>query len=74
MSTEDRSEQVGENPLADGMMSVAQAMEFTQLSKAELYAAMAKGALKFHNYGRRRLIAKRELLAWLRAALTASQS
>ena len=62
-----------DSPLDEGMLGVKEAVEFSRLSRAELYAAMARGDLKFYQYGRRRLIAKKDLVSWLAASLTASQ-
>jgi hypothetical protein len=61
-----------ESPLNDGMLDVRGACEFTRLSRAELYAAMARQELRYFNYGKRRLIAKRDLLAWLDSRLVPS--
>ena len=62
---------VGET-LAEGMLDVKGCVEFSKLSRAELYAAMARGELRFFNYGRRRLIAKRDLISWLGSRLVPS--
>ena len=56
--------------LADGALSVAEAVRFASVSRATLYAAMSAGELVFVKRGRRRLIPKRALVAWLAAGLT----
>lgn len=72
MSKQDGVEEAAENPLTDGMLGIKEAMEFSRLSRSELYAAMAKMELRFYRYGRRRLFARKDLVAWLSAKLTAS--
>ena len=74
MATEVETNTAMESPFTDGMMAVKNAVEFTRLSRAELYAAMARGELKYHQYGRRRLIAKKDLVAWLESKLTAGSN
>lgn len=52
--------------MADGALGVAEAVEFTGLSRAELYRLMLSGRLAFVKHGRRTLIprvAARRLLA-----------
>ena len=55
--------------LRDGAMSVADAVTFTALSRAELYRRMLVGQLPFVAQGRRRLIPRRALVAMLAAGL-----
>lgn len=62
-----------ESPLAAGMMEVADAVAFTKLSKSELYSAMGRGELRFFKYGKRRLLAKRDLVTWMDSTMTASR-
>lgn len=46
-------------------LSVTQAMGLTSLSKSELYNRMADGSVKYAQYGKRRLIVRSSLLAFL---------
>ncbi len=70
---EDRETDV-KNSVSDGMFGIKEAIEFTRLSRAELYVAMAKNQLRYFRFGRRRLIAKADLITWLSTSLTASRS
>ena len=54
-----------EELLADGALGVNDAVEFSGLSRSELYEAMRNGALKFCKRGKRRLIPKRALVRLL---------
>lgn len=56
--------------VAEGVMSVAEAVAFSRLSKAELYKAMAAGRLTFVKYGRRRLVPRKALVDLLAAGLS----
>ena len=56
--------------LADGALSIAEAVRFTSVARATLYEAMGAGDLVFVKRGRRRLIPKRALVAWLAAGLS----
>jgi hypothetical protein len=51
--------------VADGVLSVAESMQFTKLSRAELYNLMGAGRLTFVKHGKRRLIPKRALVQLL---------
>ena len=55
--------------LADGAVGVAEAVQFAGVSRATLYDAMAEGQLAYLKRGRRRLIPRRALVAWLAAGL-----
>jgi excisionase family DNA binding protein len=55
--------------LADGAIGIEQAVEFTGLSRAELYRRMDAGSLRFVKVGRRRLIPKRAAVQMLAAGL-----
>ena len=55
--------------LADGVMSIAEAVAFAGLSRTTLYGAMDAGALAYVKRGRRRLIPRRALVAWLAEGL-----
>jgi excisionase family DNA binding protein len=55
--------------LADGMMSVAEAMAFTRLGRTEIYKRMTDGSLPFARIGKRRLIPKRAVVELLRGGL-----
>lgn len=55
----------GTDLLSDGVLSVAEAVKFTGLSRSELYLQMAGGKLAYTSIGRRRLIPKRSLVALL---------
>ena len=60
-----------EDLLRDGVLSVREATEFTRLSKSVLYQLMAANELEFVRAGRRRLIPKRALIAYLERGLEA---
>ena len=55
--------------LADGVMSIAGAVRFAGVSRTTLYGAMDAGHLAFVKRGRRRLIPRRALVAWLAEGL-----
>ena len=55
--------------LADGMLGMKESMAFTGLQKDMLYKAMATGELPSFKFGKRRLIAKRDLVKWLERRL-----
>lgn len=46
----------------DGLATLAEAQEFTRLSRSDLYARMTRGELLYVKLGRRRLIPRRALL------------
>lgn len=54
----------------DGTMSVKEAIRFTSLGMTTLYQLMDKGAIRFTQVGRRRLIPRAELVRLLEAGLT----
>ena len=58
--------------LGDGAITVTKAVQFSGLSRATLYAAMAEGDLAYLKRGRRRLIPRRALVAWLAEGLKRS--
>jgi excisionase family DNA binding protein len=60
-----------EDLLRDGVLSVREATEFSRLSKSVLYQLMAAHDLEFVKAGRRRLIPKRALIAYLGRGLEA---
>lgn len=64
-----QSEQV-DSPLADGMLGVKQASAFTGLGRDQIYNAIRANELRSYKYGKRRLVAKRDLVAWLEKRLT----
>jgi excisionase family DNA binding protein len=53
--------------VAEGLLSVREAADFSRLSRAELYVMMGRGELLFVKHGRRRLIPKRALVELLAA-------
>jgi len=55
--------------LADGCMSIAEAVRFSGLSRSTLYAAMDHGELVFVKVGRRRLLPRQSLVQWLARGL-----
>ena len=55
--------------LADGVMAVKDAAQFSGLSKAELYKLMGAGRLAFVKHGRRRLIPRKALVRCLGESL-----
>ncbi len=57
--------------LADGAVTVTEAVRFSGLSRATLYATMSEGGLAYIKRGRRRLIPRRALVAWLADGLVA---
>jgi hypothetical protein len=59
---------------ADGMVSVADAIKLSGLSRAELYARMGRGELAYAKDGRRRLIPRKALTEMAAKALVATQS
>ena len=46
----------------DGLLSLAEAQEFTRLSRSDIYARMDRGELPYCKLGRRRLIPRRALI------------
>lgn len=62
--------------LADGAMKVRQAVEFSGLSRAELFNLMADGTLAWfkRDTGPHRFIVKRSLVAYLAALYRTSSS
>jgi len=60
--------------MADGALGVAEAVEFTGLSRAELYRLMLSGRLVFVKHGRRTLIPKRAAVRLLAANVTPSSA
>lgn len=55
--------------LADGALGVAEAARFAGVGRSTIYAALAAGELRSLRRGRRRLIPRRALVAWLAAGL-----
>lgn len=55
--------------LQEGMLTVKEASAFARLSRAEVYAAMGRGELRSYKYGRRRLLAKADVITWLASKL-----
>jgi excisionase family DNA binding protein len=55
----------GISDVADGVMSVKEACDFSKLSRTELYSLMIGGKLKYLMHGKRRLIPKRALIEML---------
>lgn len=56
--------------VADGMFTVKEAVEFTKLSRSELYALMGRGELQFLKHGKRRLVPKRAIVELLAGKLS----
>lgn len=54
---------------ADGALSVKDACAFAGIGKSELYAAVGRGELEFLYHGRKPLVPKRLLVAWLAVKL-----
>jgi excisionase family DNA binding protein len=46
----------------DGLLTVAEAQEYSRLSRSDLYARMERGQLAYVKLGRRRLIPRRALV------------
>ncbi len=67
----DPSTGTAEDLLRDGVLSVREATEFSRLSKSRLYQLMGANELEFVRAGRRRLIPKRALIAYLERGLEA---
>jgi excisionase family DNA binding protein len=67
----DPSAETAEDLLRDGVLSVSEATAFTRLSKSVLYQLMAAHELEFVRAGRRRLIPRRALIAYLERGLEA---
>lgn len=60
------SQQTAVEQVADGVLNVNEAIQFSRLSRAELYRLMERGELAFVKFGKRRMIPKnalRDLLA-----------
>lgn len=53
----------------EGCLTVPQAVEITTISRSALYNAMSAGELAFVRRGRRRLIPRKALVAWLAQGL-----
>lgn len=58
--------------MADGSMSVRQASEFSGIPKSTLYEVMDAGRLAYAKAGRRRLIPRKALVAYLAAAVVST--
>jgi excisionase family DNA binding protein len=58
--------------VAEGVMSVEDAMGFTNLSRGEVYNLMDSGRLPFLKHGRRRLIPRKSVIDFL-ASLSATE-
>lgn len=56
-----------EAQVADGCMTLEEATAFAGISRAALYRLMASGQLVYVQSGRRRLITRQSLRAWLAA-------
>jgi excisionase family DNA binding protein len=52
-----------------GLLTVAEAQEFSRLSRSDLYARMERGELSYVKLGRRRLIPRRALLEMVKKGL-----
>ena len=48
--------------IADGLLTVQEALDFTKLGRTDLYARMNRGELRSVKIGRRRLIPRRTLI------------
>jgi excisionase family DNA binding protein len=55
--------------LSDGLMTLAEAHDFSRLSRSDLYARMSRGELAFVKLGRRRLIPRRALMQLVTQAM-----
>lgn len=56
-----------EQVVGDGALSPAGAAEFTSLTRKEIDRAICRGEIETFRYGRRVLIARREVVRWLAA-------
>jgi excisionase family DNA binding protein len=56
--------------VADGMLGIEDAVQFADLGRTFLYAAMDRGDLAYVKCGRRRLIPKRALVEYLARGFT----
>lgn len=63
-----------EELLADGVLTIHDAVALSRLSRAELYRRMERGALAYTVQGRRRLIPRRALVRMLAAGLRGGMS
>ncbi len=54
-----------EELLADGCLSIAEAVEFSRISRSRLYECIATGDLLTVKNGRRRLVPRRALIRFL---------
>ena len=59
--------------LADGVLSLDGAAEFTSLSRDEIERAVSRGELETFRYGRRVLLVKRHVMRWLAEKLAAAR-
>lgn len=59
---------------AEGAMSVKDACKFTGVGRSEMYEAVARGELEALYHGRKPLIPKRVLVAWLARKLEAARA
>jgi len=60
--------------LADGALSLDKAAEFCSLCKSVLYQAIARGELETLYHGRKPLIPRKQVVAWLARKLEASRA
>ena len=58
-----------QSPLAEGVVDVAGARQFSGQSRTKIYAAMQRGELPYYVDGSRRFIAKRDLIKWMESRL-----
>ena len=58
--------------VSGGVMNILEAAEYARLSRAEIYRAMGAGELAFVKVGRRRMIPKNAIIAWLGRHLVAA--
>jgi excisionase family DNA binding protein len=60
--------------IADGLLTVQEALDFTKLGRTDLYARMNSGELRSVKIGRRRLIPKRALIDLISRNLVKEES
>ena len=66
MGTQEKSEAVRKAKLVeDGALPIAEAVQFSGVTRAELYKRMKRGELPYVKLGKRRLIARNALRAML---------
>lgn len=72
-TTVDPPDRVEIDLLAEGTVSVTEAVRFSGVPRSSLYEQMNRGELPYTKVGKRRLIPRRALVEFLRRGLTSAE-